>query len=1069
MSAGYGKAVRAVLISAGCAIVIAGEFIAGCTPSIPPVVAEDAGDESYMRQAVPILHGRKIRGYDEVKLLRDLAQITSRDLVVRALAQQPDYRTHWSEVLVDDLRVHREGARAQTACYGAPLRAGADSGALADWLRTHAPASSNPPTFNMSDVLRSSLKADNLYPIYSGHLFALENKPGFDTPQAMRNTLGATFGKVYLNREMLCLGCHNSEHSFSGESTGWNRTHPIPGNFESALYGASEGEPTADAFAVFRTDVLGGPLNPWGMSSSCGTFYQTVPNDPLGITAHFTASLGQQATIRKVQELFASGYNNLDADGLQRTLDPALQADCTFCSNNCTGSSLDEASIANSAPNAATVKTLLTNTVYSGSGKTCIGCHGGTLNIDLTTGTDWANDLIGESSSQGMKLVTPGDASNSYLIKKLEGTGAGGRMPQGGPFLSAAQINQIKAWINGMPVLTACATCSTLNCSQPRRYVAGDEAFTFLTAAHVVDNVWNEAMGHPLTIANYFPRNPSQRDALWILTEYRFVPNDWSLQDLLARTLTTDYFNRKAPQFTALGSAYVVPPLLDPWALADPRVPPVSASGYSPAAHPENHNNAMGEGVYRYSARSLLNSTHEALGWPTPQRFPPASGYPDVNLSKAIGQFFTDAEPGFRGVDFQGLLFWESVHGACSKPTGVAQDWINRVMDKVAAFDPASPGGPLTVEDLVVVLRDWLLGHGGIGSGVPVDLSVSEAQALATYFGVAALSVQASAVPSLEQKLRGVCGVMVETPQFMLAGIAPAGLGPKPRLRACNGGPCTYAEMCQALAPAVNAQLGSGQSLLCSSDSVNILERIKPPRVWDEICPHGLCGPWLKKIPEGCWPGPQLFSRVASMPLACPGIEPPACDPRCSRIDCCGGPLPPVDRRDRTVALAWAEGAEVRVAQGVKIRPGGAEKFEDLNAGRRLQIGDLLSLPAGSRFSATTKGGEFKTPNEGLPKDEAPRGALLMLVTGEKAIQQQSRGASEMRKPPVEIINRVRNSAWARRGEAGKPLELKEYQSYQYSKQEIGLDRLIKRGLWPPRKQEQSSPAQGNAATSPGR
>ncbi|MBI3545387.1 MAG: hypothetical protein HY081_02145, partial [Gammaproteobacteria bacterium] len=377
----------------------------------------------------------------------------------------------------------------------------------------------------------------------------------------------------------------------------------------------------------------------------------------------------------------------------------------------------------------------------------------------------------------------------------------------------------------------------------------------------------------------------------------------------------------------------------------------------------------------------------------------------------------------------------------------------NRVMTQVTSFDPASPGGPLTVEDLIVVMRDWMLGHGGINGSTPTGLSASESQTLATYFGVAALTAQASTVPSLEQKLRGLCGVMVETPQFMLAGIAPSGMGPKPRLRVCNGTPCTYQEICQALQPAINAQLDSGQTLICGSDSVNILTRIRPPHIWEEICPAGLCGPWVKLVPEGCWPGPQPFSGGGISARSCPSIEPPACDPRCARVDCCGGPLPPINQRDRTIALAWAEGAEVKIAQGVKIRPSGTDKLEDVKVGQRLQIGDLLILPAGSRFAATVKDGEFKTPAQGLPKKDAPRGALLMMVTGEKALQQQQTAASEMRKPPLEVIQRVRNSPWSQRGEAGVPLSLEEYKSYQYSKEEIGLEQLIKRGLWPVRKQ----------------
>ena len=96
-----------ILAVATCAAV----HLIGCGWQQPP--PDDAGDESFVRQVVPILQGRKIRGYEEVKLLKDIAQATDRTTLLNALTQQPDYVSHWSEVLVDNLQVHREGPRAQ--------------------------------------------------------------------------------------------------------------------------------------------------------------------------------------------------------------------------------------------------------------------------------------------------------------------------------------------------------------------------------------------------------------------------------------------------------------------------------------------------------------------------------------------------------------------------------------------------------------------------------------------------------------------------------------------------------------------------------------------------------------------------------------------------------------------------------------------------------------------------------------------------------------------------------------------------------------------------------------------
>ena len=46
--------------------------------------------------------------------------------------------------------------------------------------------------------------------------------------------------------------------------------------------------------------------------------------------------------------------------------------------------------------------------------------------------------------------VVPNDVAASYLINKLTGTGGicGVRMPQGGPYLSTADVDKIRAWIN---------------------------------------------------------------------------------------------------------------------------------------------------------------------------------------------------------------------------------------------------------------------------------------------------------------------------------------------------------------------------------------------------------------------------------------------------------------------------------------------------------------------------------------------------------------------------------------------------------------------------------------------
>lgn len=1042
------------------AAVLAAVVLAGCLALFPSVPKEDATDAAFVRQIVPILYGRKVRGYDEVKFLSDLIAKTNRETVIRSLMDTPEFVDHWTEVLIDDLRIARNGEPlAQPACFGAPLRANTDA-ALANAITNNIPQTTAAGgAFNMTDVVRSALVADNLYPVYRAHTYSMMNAVPFASDELQtRERIGARFTETFLNRQVGCLICHNSEFSTSGAPSGWNRTHPIRGLFEKSLFGASTGEPPNNAFAMFRTDVRfgAGAINPWGLQS-CGSYRTSLPSDPENITPYFVTSQNKMFGVHDVQGVLQFGYLDLKSNGLQRTLPAAVQQTCNFCSANCQGTSVDVTAIANNAPNAAAVKTLLVNN--------CQSCHGGSANLFITNGSDWANDLILQTSIQvaGKKLVDPGSAANSYLINKLSGVGlASGtsQMPLGGTPFTAAQRNQVSAWINGMASQGQCAQCAATDCSQVRQEVSGHEAFAYLVAARVVNNVWEESMGYPLTIANYFPRNTGQQQILWNLTEYKFLPT-WSLKGLLVRVLTSDFFNRVPPNTSTASTAYVLPPAYDPWIEADPRVPPVTTPGYDAAQNPENHKNAMSEGVRRYSARSLTYSVHKALDWPRPQRSPTAATYPSTDLMRAIGYYFSDEQPGFQTVDFQGLLAWEAVHGICSKPAGVALDWIDKLATAIVAFTPTPPDGPLTVRDVAVVLRDWLLADGGLAATAPVGLSQTEVEALRTLFGVANIDDPVTGIASLPAKLRTACGIYVESPQFKLAGIVPSGLGVKPRLRVCNTPDCSYQQMCGALQPSVGKFLPPRSSLICGTDSVTIIKLIDPP-VWEELCPGGWCIRIPNFIDEICDP----FSGISPVPAAltfgaafpAPGApqlcgkQPPTCDPRCARLDCCGGPLAgPLDVRDGLIA--WADGANVLRADDVLIRPQDKTGYEPLQRGRVVKTGDLLALRPGSALELRTPSGTvLRTPGKGFGKN-AEQPAVFMMISGEQAIE-PSRPAAPPNAALVaaqrERRLRILAAPWAAGGEGGTPLTNERRQGYRYSPEELNLQDLRKRGLLTP-------------------
>ena len=81
-----------------------------------------------------------------------------------------------------------------------------------------------------------------------------------------------------------------------------------------------------------------------------------------------------------------------------------------------------------------------------------LGCHdrlGRQESQQLTADVSYAQ-IVNHPSVEMPQLsrVAPADPANSYLYRKITGAGiTGDRMPQGGPYLSDAQIKLIRDWI----------------------------------------------------------------------------------------------------------------------------------------------------------------------------------------------------------------------------------------------------------------------------------------------------------------------------------------------------------------------------------------------------------------------------------------------------------------------------------------------------------------------------------------------------------------------------------------------------------------------------------------------
>ena len=153
----------------------------GCMP-VPP--NDDNGDISFARQAPQILLGRKAKGHDEVQLLRDLTVLLGREAVVRLLMEQPEFTSHWTDTIIDDLRMQRDGDRRQSpACFGDALRSNV-SPALADFVTASAPSVVAPGgAFNMADLIASAIAADDLSAVLRAYPIPLAARAPFGNDQ----------------------------------------------------------------------------------------------------------------------------------------------------------------------------------------------------------------------------------------------------------------------------------------------------------------------------------------------------------------------------------------------------------------------------------------------------------------------------------------------------------------------------------------------------------------------------------------------------------------------------------------------------------------------------------------------------------------------------------------------------------------------------------------------------------------------------------------------------------------------------------------------------------------------
>ncbi len=700
-----------------------------------PFTECDGTDQAFVRQATLALLGRRPHSQAEVNVYADLmaavrgladadadadadsdadadADADAEIDAGPAPAATPDPREVAARALMDmdALQVPRIEEQSQRPCYGASARdagEGIADGSLARFARDNAPQESEAPggRFTMLDILRSALHLDDLSIVYRAHLFALvarpipaANVPPVQAELARREDFGLLFDATYLDRDLVCLACHNSEASVTfSPDPALNRHWPMPGLFETAIYGEATGIEPERAHAPFRHGgLLVDPLaadavRPWGWDGACGAFAPVgLAPDPAGIDGKLASLTGDRLTVFDLEAALARGFASLADRGLV---------------------------------------------------------------LDATN------------------AIADPDAAMSYLV-----------------------------------------------------------------AATIVEGVWREVIGTPLTIANHFPRNQPARDLLTRLTG-DFIASRYSLRELLVDIVTSDYFNRRPPDAGCGAGPYDMPAVYDPWVTADP--------------DPARRMNGPGDAVVALSPRVLLRAAHDALEWPRPLSYafpedvaeielciatytceemsalcarngvccdayqvacadPPAGRESASDMrafERGIGVFLKHGEKGFRGLDFQARLVFEDAFGSCVSP-GQQPDFIARLVARASATPAA------TVEDVVAALKDRLVGQAGVARDGGAS-GTSELAAIEAVYG-AAIATPATAVAEVEAKTRALCGVLLSSPLFLLGGLAPPDASTVPLLTPEEA---SYRATCASLS---ERELAAGLVLTCGDSALAV-------------------------------------------------------------------------------------------------------------------------------------------------------------------------------------------------------------------------------------------------------
>lgn len=617
------------------------------------------------------------------------------------------------------------------------------------------------PQFNMTDAIRAGIVGRSLWVAWRAQLVPSQVFIDTSDPGGYEAAAAERFWSGHLGRDPSCLNCHTSTYSTTDarpRNQEWDRFHPALATGWSTVDVEGSGLTVVNGGEVygglgdtlwyirhnFRRDALrdaasGQGRRPWGMATTCTNspawkgFKTSVPSD--------------------TNELAAIG--NLPASTTRGPLDlmdqyPAFVDGFSF------GSS---AIVATTTPNP--------NPTVGGDifNNTCLGCH------DLSAPS-------GTAPALGPILLTISDTKLFNVIRY-------GSMSMG------AQVStNAEAWATVGYIRNNAGYAG----SGRQRYADAEDGLAHLLAQRIVNKVVEDIQGYPLVLSHGFARDEQARALLDDLSRV-FVGSGWSLQALLRYIALTNAFNRNAPAETWTVSGdplvYELPMMAQPWAGEPPG-----------GTYPVDRNaNGQGDLVHKENFPALLHHVHEALGWPDAPTIGDGtwpSGWLHTMLGRPTGQ---EATTGRSSVDLELLARWEKEVARCKKPANVRAvdvqvnvgvtvpasgilassttwtDWIDTLRANSTTW---------TARDQVRALKSRLLSD--------PELTATEELFFSDLLGVADLDASGATVT--DAGLRRACGLLLETPDYLLRRLPVQPTTLSPTNEVCLEPSCSRAEFC---------------------------------------------------------------------------------------------------------------------------------------------------------------------------------------------------------------------------------------------------------------------------------